>query len=281
MDYEKVFNKIIEETYEYLYKNNLKTMILGISGGIDSTITASICYEIIKRYSKENDLKFIGVNLPCSTNTEEENNSALKAMKAFCKEGDYWIQNLEKEYNTIKSTCELHTKSTLISQGNIKARLRMIYLYNLSSTLNGIVIDTDNLTEHYLGFYTIHGDMGDLNPIGGLWKHEIYELGKYLLNYYKDDTDKINALKKSIEIIPTDGNGVQDGGDMAQIAPGCNYYDVDQILISYIQNNDNEIQENYKKYGGEIVDKVIQRMKNSEFKRKHLPIVIQRNLYDK
>ncbi len=279
MDYEKVFNKIIKETYEYLNKNNLKTMILGISGGIDSTITAAICYEITKRYSKDN-LKFIGVNLPCSSNTEEENNSALNTMKAFCKKDNYWIQNLEKEYELMKSTCELHSTSTIISQGNIKARLRMIYLYNLASTLNGIVIDTDNLTEYYLGFFTIHGDMGDYNPIGGLWKHEIYDLAKYLLKYYLNDLDKINAIQKSIEIIPTDGNGIDDGGDMAQIAPGYTYNDVDNILISYIKNDDKGIEECKMKYGFDTVNRVIQRMKNSEFKRKRLPIVIQRSLYE-
>ena len=164
MDYEK-----IEETYNYLSKNNMKTMILGISGGIDSTITSSICYEITKRYSKDN-IKFIGVNLPCSSNTNEENNSALNTMKTFCKKDNYWIQNLEKEYKLLKSICELHSTSTKISQGNIKARLRMIYLYNLSSTLNGIVIDTDNLTEYYLGFFTINCDMGDFNPI--VWSLE-------------------------------------------------------------------------------------------------------------
>ena len=279
MDYEKVFNKIIEETYNYLLKNNIKTMILGISGGIDSTITSSICYEITKWYSKDN-IKFIGVNLPCSSNTNEENTSALNTMKAFCEKDNYWIQNLEKEYNLLKSTCELHSTSTKISQGNIKARLRMIYLYNLSSTLNGIVIDTDNLTEYYLGFFTIHGDMGDFNPIGGLWKHEIYELGNYLLKYYSNDLEKSNAIKKSIEIIPTDGNGVNDGGDMEQIAPGFNYCDVDNILISYIQNGEKGIEECNGKYGSDVVKRVIQRMKNSEFKRKRLPIVIERSLYE-
>ena len=53
----------------------------------------------------------------------------------------------------------------------------------------------------------------------GLWKHEIYELGNYLLKYYSNDLEKSNAVKKIIEIIPTDGNGVNDGGDMEQIAP--------------------------------------------------------------
>ena len=70
----------------------------------------------------------------------------------------------------------------------------------------------------------------------GRWKHEIYELGNYLLKNYSNDLEKNNAIKKSIEIIPTDGNGVNDGGDMEQIAPGFNYCDVDNILISYIQN---------------------------------------------
>ena len=279
MDYEKVFNKIIEETYEYLHNNNLKTMILGISGGIDSTLTAAICYEVIKRYPKDN-LKFVGVNLPCSTNTEEENISALNTMKAFCQENNYWIQNLEKEYTLMKSTCELHSTSTIISQGNIKARLRMIYLYNLASTLNGIVIDTDNLTEYYLGFFTIHGDMGDYNPIGGLWKHEIYDLAKYLLKYYLDDLNKKNAIKKSIEINPTDGNGIDDDGDMGQIAPGYTYNDVDDILISYIKYGDKGIEKSNRKYGINTVNRIIKRMKNSEFKRKRLPIVIQRSLYD-
>ena len=110
------------------------------------------------------------LNLPSSSNTNEENNSALNTMKTFCKKDYYWIQNLEKEYKLLKSTCELHSTSTKISQGNIKASLRMIYLYNLSSILNGIVIDTDNLTEYYLGFFTINGDMGDFNPI--VWSLE-------------------------------------------------------------------------------------------------------------
>ena len=86
-----------------------------------------------------------------------------------------------------------------ISQGSIKARLRIIYLYNLSSILNWIVIDTDNSTEYYLGFFTIHGDMGDFNPIGGLWKHEIYELGNYLLKYYSNDLEKVMLLKKVLK----------------------------------------------------------------------------------
>ena len=161
MDYKKVFETMVDETAKYLSDHRLKSMVLGLSGGIDSTVTAAVCHEVVKRHP---ELKFIGVSMPCTTNTVEENDSASKAMKAFCTE--YWVENLQAQYLLMKATCEQHYESTALSQGNIKARLRMIYLYNLASVTGGMVMDTDNLTEHYLGFWTIHGDVADYNPIG-------------------------------------------------------------------------------------------------------------------
>lgn len=284
MDYKRVFETMVSETEKYLTTNNLKTMVLGLSGGIDSTVTAAICHEVVRR-NLEKDLKFIGVSLPCSTNSVEENDSAYMAMKAFCDE--YWVENLQKEYLLMRATCEQHYASTQLSQGNIKARLRMIYLYNIASVTGGMVMDTDNLTEHYLGFWTIHGDVADYNPIGGLWKHEVYNLCKYLFEeVYTDETQApYKALRAAYGITPTDGNGVAAGGDMAQIAPGHTYEEVDDILKSYIQTKDNaehceqELARLNKAYGAETVERVLKRHRNSEFKRKRLPIAIERDLY--
>ena len=284
MDYKRVFETMVSETEKYLTTNNLKTMVLGLSGGIDSTVTAAICHEVVKR-NPEKDLKFIGVSLPCSTNSVEENDSAYMAMKAFCDE--YWVENLQKEYLLMRATCEQHYASTQLSQGNIKARLRMIYLYNIASVTEGMVMDTDNLTEHYLGFWTIHGDVADYNPIGGLWKHEVYNLCKYLFEeVYTDETQApYKALRAAYGITPTDGNGLAAGGDMAQIAPGHTYEEVDDILKSYIQTKDNaerceqELARLNKAYGAETVERVLKRHRNSEFKRKRLPIAIERDLY--
>ena len=218
MNYKKVFETMVSETANYLTKNGLKSMILGLSGGLDSTVTAAICHEVVARYP-EQQFKFIGVSLPCSSNTAEENDSASLAMRAFCTE--YWTENLQAQYLLVKATCEQRLPSTLISQGNIKARLRMIYLYNIASVTGGLVMDTDNLTEHNLGFWTIHGDVADYNPIGGLWKHEVYELCKYLFTERFTDSNDLRhqALQIAYGITPTDGNGVAAGGDMAQIAP--------------------------------------------------------------
>ena len=284
MDYKRVFETMVSETARYLADSHLKTMVLGLSGGLDSTVTAAICQQVVRQYPQL-QLKFLGVSLPCSSNTVEENDSACMAMKAFCDE--YWVENLQDLYLHARETCERRFPSTPISQGNIKARLRMIYLYNIASVTGGLVMDTDNLTEHNLGFWTIHGDVADYNPIGGLWKHEVYCLCKYLFTEVFPETDDVRhqALKAAYDIMPTDGNGVAVGGDMAQIAPGHTYEDVDDILDSYLSAVDDEtalrdtLQRLNAAYGEETVERVLRRHRNSAFKRKRMPIVIPRELY--
>lgn len=302
MYYGKVFETMIEETQKYLEDNNLWAMILGISGGLDSTVTAAICHEVEKRNP---ELKFYGISLPCTSNTIDENNSAAACMKAFCKEGQYWTENLQKEYMLMRATCSQRHSPTTIGQGNIKARLRMIYLYDLANYTKGLVMDTDNLTEHYLGFFTIHGDVCDFNPIGGLWKHEVYELAQYIKEYYRKEngvlnTNKIEALNYALGIRPTDGNGVNDLGDMGQIAPAFAhdknidaYTKVDDIIQKYLyaitqfpDERDKIIQDLRDKYDVDndkvtyhTVDDVIARIKWTEYKRKGLPVVVPREKY--
>lgn len=295
MDYGKVFETMIQETQKYLEDNNLWAMILGISGGLDSTVTAAICHEVEKRNP---EIKFYGISLPCTSNTIDENNSAAACMKAFCKEGQYWTENLQKEYMLMRATCSQRHSPTTIGQGNIKARLRMIYLYDLANYTKGLVMDTDNLTEHYLGFFTIHGDVCDFNPIGGLWKHEVYELAQYIKEYYQKEngvlnTNKIEALNYALGIRPTDGNGVNDLGDMGQIAPAFAhdknidaYEKVDIIIKTYLnsisQSSDvynAAIEALYDEFDNKTVDGIINRIKRTEYKRKGLPVVIPREKY--
>ena len=297
MNYQKVFETMIQETQKYLEDHNLFAMILGISGGLDSTVTAAICHEVEKRNP---ELKFYGISLPCTSNSGEERDSATACMKAFCKEGQYWTENLQKEYMLMKATCCQRHSPTTIGQGNIKARLRMIYLYDLANYTKGLVMDTDNLTEHYLAFFTIHGDVCDFNPIGGLWKHEVYELAQYIKEYYQKEngvlnTNKIEALNYALGIRPTDGNGVNDLGDMGQIAPAFAhdknidaYTKVDDIIQTYLNINTlsedmqkkhlERLREKYDVDNDKVtyhtVDDVINRIKRTEYKRKGLPVVI-------
>ena len=243
MNCEKVFNYLVDELSNYLTKNNLKSMILGISGGIDSTVVAAICHEV----SKRTGIPLIGRSLPTKHNKEGEINSADLVGKAFCN--DYKEVNIQKWYYESWSFNEHGSDYSPLAAGNIQARLRMIYLYNLARIHKGLVMDTDNLTENNLGYYTLHGDQGDYNPIHCLWKTEVFELAKYLADYYKnisyvhsntelilENLNKSEAITESLKLQPTAGLGITDS-DLDEI--GANSYEeIDNILKVYLEDKD-------------------------------------------
>ena len=242
-DYGEVFEKIVQKTSEYLINNNIKAQILGISGGIDSTVCAAICHEV----SKRTNIPLIGRSLPTAFNKKDEISSADLVGNAFCD--DYREVPISKLCWTFSEVLIGYEKTaqTNLANGNIQARLRMIYLYNLASLYKGIVIDTDNLTENNLGYFTIHGDVGDFNPIGGLWKTEIFELAKWLLlsysfqlphNMYEATSEQLEksgkifqqgrAIKESLKLKPTAGLGITNN-DLEEIGAES-YEQVDYIL---------------------------------------------------
>ncbi len=310
LNYEKVFNTLVAQTANYVTKSNLHAMILGISGGIDSTVCAAICHEV----SKKTGIPLIGRSLPTTFNKKEETNSADLVGNAFCDDyKEVPISKLCWTFSEVLIGYET-TAQTNLANGNIQARLRMIYLYNLASIHKGLVIDTDNLTEHNLGYWTIHGDVGDFNPIGGLWKTEVFELAKWLLSYYSfqlphnmyeataeqlEKAGKVfqqgRAIKKSLKLKPTAGLGITNN-DLEEI--GAESYDqVDAILQEILAwktfNRDNCITYANKKdekeaflneqqmltYPIEIISAVANRHFSSEFKRAKLPVVIERISY--
>lgn len=308
LNYKKVFDTLVEETKKYLLDNNLKAMVLGISGGIDSTVTAAICHEV----SKQTKIPLIGRSLPIK-NKEDEFDASKLVGKAFCN--DFCVCNLFSIYDKVSKDIKgfeydhsietyndtEHYGSTLVSEGNIQARLRMIYLYNLASIHNGLVLSTDNQTEYQLGFWTLHGDVGDFDPLHDLWKTEVYQLAKYMFNMYDAEARKIgayltpnasyfvrklDALKHSINLTPTDGLGISNS-DLDQIG-AKSYAEVDDILQTLISVSESENPNAFMlhsgalsdKYGEDVVKKVWKRHMASEFKRKKAPIYIERSKYE-
>lgn len=302
-DYKKIFDILVSNTKAYVVKNNIEAMILGISGGIDSTVCAAICHEV----SKQTGIPLIGRSLPTKYNKEEETYASDLVGKAFCN--DYMSVNIHNLYQRVGlyiTTAESGMLNnpkypqTKIADGNIQARLRMIYLYNLASTHKGIVIDTDNLTEHNLGYWTIHGDVGDFNPIGGLWKTEVFELAKWLMDYYKGPhvrgyNEQATAVIMSLNLKPTAGLGITNS-DLEEIGAES-YEQVDGILqeiLAWKANNaDHGVyyeslemeqlafldEQQMLCYPMKVIIAVTERHFKSEFKRKGLPVVISRSLF--
>lgn len=326
LNYEHVFNVLVDKTTEYVTENNLKAMVLGISGGIDSTVVAAICHEV----SKKTGIPLIGRSLPIKNKEDEFSVSELVG-EAFCDE--FKVFNLSNSYKAslfdlcadaglIKdckgydwywvSDLEELTGRTPIANGNLQARCRMKHLYDIASIRKGLVMSTDNQTEYQLGFWTIHGDVGDFDPIQDLWKTEVYGLANYLRdrykskalealhNDYKETCDKYRAMSyavySSCKLIPTDGLGISNS-DLEQI--GAKSYDeVDDILSRYIPFKEyrqkhgeplhphDEMAESdcwsqlCARHGEDVVNKVWSRHLASEFKRKKAPIYISRELYE-
>jgi NAD+ synthetase len=274
IDYSKFLQSIREWLSDYIEDNHLQSLIIGISGGIDSTVVCAIVSPVCQKMG----IPLIGRSLPAYSNSSEEINTATLVGQAFCD--DFKEAPIERMFGIIADELELNEgKMTPLQLGNIKARLRMIYLYNLASIHRGCVLDTDNRTEHELGFWTIHGDVGDLNcGLIHLWKTEVYELADYLLEK-QNQSDKYQALLASIELTPTDGNGVKAGGDCAQFGLD-NYEQVDDVLRTmYFPDGgmDNITHKNeyirlIDSYNEQGVDKVMVLHQNSKFKRNHLPV---------
>lgn len=302
LDYERVFNVLVNETSNYMTKNYLKAMVLGISGGIDSTVVAAICHEV----SKNTGVPLIGRSLPIK-NKEDEFDVSRLVGEAFCD--DFKVINLHDSYHAIlynmldetPYTGAVSTKvlegvngQTPIANGNIQARLRMTYLYNLASIRKGLVMSTDNQTEYQLGFWTIHGDVGDFDPIQGLWKTEVYGLANWLQDKYYVQSclpggvesigsrSRSIALKESTALTPTDGLGISNS-DLDQIG-AKSYYDVDRVLQTLTckasPENDKLQDELTVELGPDVVGKITERHFKSRFKRLLSPIIVPREMYD-
>ena len=305
LNYSDVFKILVEETRNYLVGNGLKAMVLGISGGIDSTVVAAICHEVNKL---EPSIKFRGISMPIK-NKKDEFDSSVIVGNAFCE--DFEVFELGDTYKLVsqdfieaKRAFSIKTEgsvinniNTPITEGNIQARLRMMYLYDIASLEKGIVLSTDNATEYSLGFWTLHGDVGDFNPLFGLWKSEVFELARWLVSdYYPSDSDKSKAISESLKLIPTDGLGISES-DLEQIG-GKSYEEVDEILQEilawkYLMNSKEELfgktpkeqRDMFLDYQQMIntdidtIVKVTDRHFASEFKRDNLPIVIERGEY--
>lgn len=323
LNYEHVFDVLVDKTAEYVTENNLKAMVLGISGGIDSTVVAAICHEV----SKKTDIPLIGRSLPIK-NKSDEFATSVHVGEAFCNE--FEVYRLERSYRAaLFDACadagdvnmansyyldelEEMPSRTPIANGNLQARCRMMYLYDLASRHKGLVMSTDNQTEYQLGFWTIHGDVGDFDPIQDLWKTEVYGLANYLQDHYKskalealrndykETCDNYKAMScaiyNSCKLVPTDGLGISNS-DLEQI--GAKSYDeVDDILSRYIPFKEyrqkhgeplhphDEMAESdcwsqlCVRHGEDVVNKVWSRHLASEFKRKKAPIYISRELYE-
>lgn len=214
---------------EYIQHAHLQSLVLGISGGIDS----ALCAALLKPVCEELHIPLIGRSITIETNKEDEINRSVSVGHAFCH--NFQHLNMTETFYANKKLLINFDESHLskMRQGNMKARMRMMVLFDLAQLFHGMVISTDNYTEYLTGFWTLHGDVGDYAPIQHLWKTEVYALSNFLLN---EETDNQRAaLQSCIDATPVDGLGISKS-DCEQLGVP-NYFEADKIFSAYFQGN--------------------------------------------
>lgn len=251
-------NGIVQDLVEYANKYQISNVVIGMSGGIDSALTASLF--------RDAGYHVIGVTMPINQ-IEEETDRGVEACQALGIDHRHidlteaYEQLLKQQY---KIDAGLINKSvdSKMRKGNIRARLRMITLYNLAGASQGFVASTDNFSELAAGFWTLHGDVGDVSPIQSLSKSwEVPALAE------------MQGVPDSVVFaVPTDGLGISSS-DEEQF--GFSYLEFDLALFKLLENMDGvEFEHSAADVAGFkdakdklIVEEVASRIRNTTYKR--------------
>ena len=236
MQIEKVADHIINWLKEYATKANMNGFVVGVSGGIDSAVTSTLC--------AKTGLPTLCLEMPI----HQGQNQISRARKHIeeLQHNFANVRNLEVNltpvFEEFKSSMPQHgdTSSLDLALANSRARLRMTTLYYFAGLHKYLVAGTGNKVEDFgVGFYTKYGDGGvDLSPIADLLKSEVYELAKYL-----------NIIEEIIVAPPTDGLFGDSRSDEDQL--GASYDELEWAMKS-IENG--EIAENFKGRQRQVFD---------------------------
>ena len=248
---EKVSKHIVSWTDNYLNRSKMKGFVVGVSGGIDSALTSTICAETGRNV--------LCLEMPIYQGEDQVSRSKkhIEWLKKKYSNVSSMTINLDKTFDSfVNSIPNVKSPENELSLANSRSRLRMVTLYYFSALKKYIVVGTGNKVEDFgIGFYTKYGDGGvDISPIADLLKSDVYSLAKFY-----------NINNEIIEALPTDGLWNDNRNDEDQI--GASYEELEKAM--QIANKlDYELSEREKE-----VSKIYKTL-NSLNRHKMLPIPV-------
>ena len=227
--------KIVAWIRKKVKEAKVKGVVIGISGGVDSALTAALCSRALGKN------KVLGLILPCESQTQDIIDSRLIIKKLGIKVKVVDLYPIYKIYKKILP------RANKICYGNLKARIRMSVLYYFANKYNYLVCGTSNKSESLMGYFTKYGDgAADILPIGNLFKKQVRELAKSL-----------NLPKRIINKPPSAGLWL---GQTDEAELGITYEQIDNIIGRLIKRKK-------QIYPMSLVNRLKSRMRASEHKR--------------
>ena len=248
LNLKEVHNELVEFLRENFKKAGFSKAVLGLSGGIDSALVAYLLRDAL---GKENVL---AIMMPYKSSNPDSLNHAKLV-----------VEDLKINSKTIEITDMIDAyfknekEATSLRMGNKMARERMSMLFDYSSKENALVVGTSNKTEIYLGYSTQFGDSAcALNPIGDLYKTNIWDLSRYL-----KIPNELIEKKPSADL----WEGQTDEQEM-----GLTYKEADQVMYRLLEENKTTEEVLAEGFNKDLVDNIVRRMNRSEYKRR-MPLI--------
>ena len=216
-NYAELKASIVNWIKDYADQNRINTLVVGVSGGIDSAVVSTLC--------AETGLRTYVLSMPLLSNQNNDtlSNDYVDYLSKKYVNVEKVRVDLSNTYMSLMQSIEAWTNGAFLDSGlanaNTKSRLRMVTLYQIAGSSGGIVVGTGNKVEDYgVGFYTKYGDGGvDIAPIADLYKTEVWELGKHL-----------GVDQRIIDAPPTDGLWDDSRTDETQI--GASYEQLEEAM---------------------------------------------------